>query len=66
MRLESRAQTRWRISSHLQEEIRQQRDGTRRRIQISSSDVRQIDLAPILRQRDRERALRSVRFLHRR
>lgn len=66
MRLESRAQTRWRISSHLQEEIRQQRDGTRCRIQISSSDVRQIDLAPILRQRDGERALRSVWFLHRR
>lgn len=66
MRLESRAQTRWRISSHLQEEIRQQRDGTRCRIQISSSDVRQIDLAPVLRQRDRERALRSVWLLHRR
>lgn len=66
MRLESRAQTRRRISSHLQEEIRQQRDGTRRRIQISSSDVRQIDLAPILRQRDRERALRPVWLLHRR
>lgn len=67
VRLESRAaaRKRRRIPRRVQEEVRQQRDG--RGVEGSSSTlVREVGFVAVLRQRDRERALRTVYLLHRR
>lgn len=67
VRFESRAaaRKRKRIPRRVQEKVRQQRND--RGVEGPSSTlVCEVDLAAVLRQRDRERALRAVYFLHRR